>query len=155
MPKPLPTVTVGAPPPGRAAGGMKELRPRHRPEGSSRAPHPESASGSRGGGGNSSSSHNNHHYLPQHHHHQQPPVSPSQHDISQNFDPTHIIYDSTTDTTYLRGRLLGKVSEHLSILSTSSSHDYHQFLSLSFVFHLPSPCTFRKLCLRTILFKLT
>ncbi|XP_012940490.1 serine/threonine-protein kinase PLK1 [Aplysia californica] len=29
-------------------------------------------------------------------------------DIQQHFDNTHIIYDSTTDTTYLRGRLLGK-----------------------------------------------
>ncbi|GFO13345.1 hypothetical protein PoB_003985000 [Plakobranchus ocellatus] len=28
----------------------------------------------------------------------------------QHFDHTHIIYDNTTDTTYLRGRLLGKVS---------------------------------------------
>lgn len=27
-----------------------------------------------------------------------------------HFDPNYIIYDSTTDTTYLRGRLLGKVS---------------------------------------------
>lgn len=27
-----------------------------------------------------------------------------------HFDPNCIIYDSTTDTTYLRGRLLGKVS---------------------------------------------
>lgn len=26
-----------------------------------------------------------------------------------HFDPNYIIYDSTTDTTYLRGRLLGKV----------------------------------------------
>ncbi|RUS82584.1 hypothetical protein EGW08_009658 [Elysia chlorotica] len=29
-------------------------------------------------------------------------------DIQQHFDHTHIIYDNTTDTTYLRGRLLGK-----------------------------------------------
>ena len=27
-----------------------------------------------------------------------------------NFDPNNIIYDSTTDTTYLRGKLLGKVN---------------------------------------------
>ena len=26
-----------------------------------------------------------------------------------NFDPNNIIYDSITDTTYLRGKLLGKV----------------------------------------------
>ncbi|KAK3771681.1 hypothetical protein RRG08_047932 [Elysia crispata] len=30
-------------------------------------------------------------------------------DIQQHFDHTHIIYDNSTDTTYLRGRLLGKV----------------------------------------------
>ncbi|KAI8774007.1 serine/threonine-protein kinase PLK1 [Biomphalaria glabrata] len=29
-------------------------------------------------------------------------------DIQQHFDNTHIIYDNSTDTTYLRGRLLGK-----------------------------------------------
>jgi polo-like kinase 2 len=29
-------------------------------------------------------------------------------DIHQHFDNNHIIYDSSTDTTYLRGRLLGK-----------------------------------------------
>lgn len=33
-------------------------------------------------------------------------------DIQQHFDHNHIIYDSTTDTTYLRGRLLGKVRKH-------------------------------------------
>ena len=27
-----------------------------------------------------------------------------------NFDPNYIVYDSTSDTTYIRGRLLGKVS---------------------------------------------
>ena len=27
-----------------------------------------------------------------------------------HFDPNYIIYDATTDTTYLRGRVLGKVS---------------------------------------------
>lgn len=31
-------------------------------------------------------------------------------DGHQHFDHNHIIYDSLTDTTYLRGRLLGKVS---------------------------------------------
>lgn len=27
-----------------------------------------------------------------------------------NFDPNYIVYDPTSDTTYIRGRLLGKVS---------------------------------------------
>lgn len=27
-----------------------------------------------------------------------------------NFDPNYIVYDQTSDTTYIRGRLLGKVS---------------------------------------------
>lgn len=31
--------------------------------------------------------------------------------LQQQFDHSHIIYDSSTDTTYLRGRLLGKVSD--------------------------------------------
>ncbi|KAL8584679.1 hypothetical protein ACOMHN_002407 [Nucella lapillus] len=57
-------------------------------------------------------------HLQQHHHQQQHEVPRQQQqqqqlqkqqlDVSQNFDTDHIIYDSTTDTTYLRGRLLGK-----------------------------------------------
>jgi len=30
-----------------------------------------------------------------------------------NFDPNTIIYNSNTDTTYLRGKLLGKVSSNI------------------------------------------
>ena len=33
-----------------------------------------------------------------------------------NFDPNNIIYDSNTDTTYLRGKLLGKVNIQKSII---------------------------------------
>ena len=40
----------------------------------------------------------------QHHHNNQLPVG------RQNFDFTHIIYDAASDTTYLQGRLLGKVN---------------------------------------------
>lgn len=70
------------------------------------------------------------------HHHQQQPLPPPplhlsqagspQHDISQNFDPTHIIYDSTTDTTYLRGRLLGKggFARCYELLSLSNNKVY-------------------------------
>lgn len=37
-----------------------------------------------------------------------------------NTDPTYVIYDSATDTTYLRGRLLGKVSNLVRLSETSS-----------------------------------
>lgn len=42
--------------------------------------------------------------------HFQGQLAPGQ-DISQ-FDASRIIYDSSTDTNYLRGRLLGKVREN-------------------------------------------
>lgn len=110
-----------------------QIRSRQRPEGSSRAAHHPGESTARGGGTPSSSSsshhqqnHHHHHHPPPHPHHGGQPTSPSQHDISQNFDPTHIIYDSTTDTTYLRGRLLGKggFARCYELLSLSNNKIY-------------------------------
>ncbi|KAK7100676.1 serine/threonine-protein kinase PLK1-like [Littorina saxatilis] len=121
VPKPLPTVTVNPSTPGRG-GGMKELRGRQRPEGSARAQggDPRQVVGS-------SSSYQNHRPHPHQQLQQQPLSIPqSPHDISQNFDPTHIIYDSTTDTTYLRGRLLGKggFARCYELLSLSNNKIY-------------------------------
>lgn len=83
VPKPLPTVSVATSPAPPTAAGMKELRPSRAQRGSSSVDGP----GPQGGA--------NHH----------------QRDVGQDvshFDPTHIIYDDQTDTTYLRGRMLGK-----------------------------------------------
>lgn len=83
VPKPLPTVIV-ATSPAPPTAGMKELRPSRAQRGSSSS---SDGLGPQGGA--------NHH----------------QRDVAQDvthFDPTHIIYDDQTDTTYLRGRMLGK-----------------------------------------------
>ena len=49
-----------------------------------------------------------------------------------NFDPNCIIYDSNTDTTYLRGRLLGKVSLRFFFLRTYIAVQPSPFPCLNF-----------------------
>ncbi|XP_076462190.1 serine/threonine-protein kinase PLK1-like [Babylonia areolata] len=53
-------------------------------------------------------SHHPHSASRQHFHREQKKQQQQQLDVSQNFDTEHILYDASTDSTYLRGRLLGK-----------------------------------------------
>lgn len=54
-----------------------------------------------------------------------------------HFDPNYIIYDSTTDTTYLRGRLLGKVS-NIQTFQQISIYFFFNFLFQTLLYRPPS-----------------